>query len=592
MVEAKKFEDWLLKFVEKPTTQEVPDKRDRVVFGNYSSFANWLSKPDLLSGTDPPNPLEYLISDQSDHFDRFSRCTLPNELDEISSQENAHRLRGLYNIFEYCVCGSGNEETLANFITNAIESFDKAWPDRRSNPDNGNGQLAPFDESLFNHSVSQIYGDEQSASNDPPRMALKNAFKEHGSKGRAIGVVIDLLRKYQGIPTSHHDTLVSNWTSSNIASTPVFLASKSYIETHGRVMWLTVELFKDCGSGFAPCPRTLGMMSLRDGETNEDLDNSFLTAMDKSWHLSRVAEQGYRGRWTLTHLPPRVFQYDASNKEYLLDDSPKKPSFLRSITGGSAEAAALIAILAASGMIPDDDPNNPDSKPFHLTDAAGISSGQYSALRLAGQIGITASLNTSSANNTMRVVDIELGSVLDCDLKLAGAQNYKLSTESETLLDTIIVSKVESTDNEEARLVKARIDAAELAQQQATDNNESFRGINFRKCKTVGEAINWMLTVNRFKDALNKKRCQDWEDKWEKLLIPIPPVTDSKGNVITPQSGEEQKLEAVSSGSLKYLRYVEENPDELHNPVFATPRVTEVDSESSSNEPSDDTPTG
>lgn len=522
---------------------------DKQRYGDQSSafefFAN-LGNIDTLSvlALIRPNEINDLVwellgTHGSNGYDNPSPDNLTPHGNEIWN-----RLSGIGHVARWQLQRSIANNQL-DLLTSAINAFEQAWP---TDP----------------HAVSSPWADSFSNSlgkNNDPFCLIKAALLQT----RGAGIVRNLWEFFNTSEGSLNAEFDPIQTTRNIASTPVFFATERDGNTGGNVLWLTVELFQDgFGSGFAPCPMTLGLTSiikeLPDAQgVLQDL--SFLKAMDKAWRLSGVANRNEelgrynRGRWTLTHQP--LFECEARVKEL---DANFKKFFPPYLSGGSAETAALVAILAASGCIP-----YSDNDEFHLEKIEENQRVRYRSMTLVPSVGATATLVQGESTSSYPV-ELELGIVFECDSKLAAAQQYKLSTQAEsTLLDTMIIADIEAKETE---AVRTRVKKSKEEAEKSRASKSPYRGITFHASKTVGDVLHWMLSVNRVKAAIHDKRKGDWERKWAKLRIPL---TNPDGTIIAEDPDAPNRHQDVSSGSLEYLRFVEKNPKEIDNPKFVDP---------------------
>ncbi|TWT89164.1 hypothetical protein [Stieleria varia] len=299
----------------------------------------------------------------------------------------------------------------------------------------------------------------------------------------------------------------------------------------GAVVWLTIDLFRDGISTFTPDLFSLGMTQVATATGGED---GILTSFDAMWELSGLARHGFSGRWRITNAPTTVC--NASRLE-------KEATDIGSLVGGSAECATLVGLLAASGFV------------YEPVPAAGESP-KESIRRVALNpfFAATATVSRSIAKppedlSAQQRADwdsdqrnLQLGKVFDVDNKLGAASRYRLEpdrTDIQPLIDTIVISQ----DDFDA---ESNANAAKRNQvQQAIDRDKqksnSVYGIHFQPCRTIQDALNWMLSVNQWKRALNEYKLKQWEDQWDILR-------DENGDPVL-RDGKE-----IKTGSIEYMQ--------------------------------------
>ena len=343
------------------------DFNSSFAYGDWSDAARWISQ-----GLKNPSEFSKLIKEQ-DREKFFAQaaanCESANEF------EVTNRLRGIVYLSDFLAAKDVKTpvETPESLLKKSVEAFEEAWPSdsltARSSPCEGT-----FFRELFEHPVGPEQQNPKKAdSNDTFKTAIKKTFNAHAGK-RATGIVIDLLRwasSDNALPfredNRKYRQSLCHVSSPLRSCTPIVLAESNRSSTNGKVVWLTVELFDDAGGGFAPCPRMLGMTSI------SLVNQSFLTAMDKAWRLAGL-DARYRGRWLVTRTPPFDLSSDidrlAINRN---GNDSQKPFFFPHLFGESAQCAALVAILAASGEIRYEDgtfridsSHSSDSKPQSL----------------------------------------------------------------------------------------------------------------------------------------------------------------------------------------------------------------------------------
>lgn len=263
--------------------------------------------------------------------------------------------------------------------------------------------------------------------------------------------------------------------------TPILLSNEKDQSKIGMIMWLTVEVFRDGLTGFIPDLMTLGFTAIHEND-------SFLNAMDQAWNCSGLGGLGFSGRWRITNMPTRECSASVHERE---------THYLRNLQGKSAQAAALVAILAASGLV--------YSKP-----AAEEAKSDLPPSNLNPAFPITATIDSTTMSGSDPRT-IQLGGVLAINDKLAAGVRFKVDDHprAPSYIDTILVSAPEYRDqkkNPNSEIAKAL--------KQEKESPKSYFGIHFQDCKTIGDALNWMLEVNTWKKAWNEQCQSDWEAQW------------------------------------------------------------------------------
>jgi hypothetical protein len=465
---------------------------------------------------------------------------------EICSRLNG--LKSAISAYNKWICGERQlTKQIQENIDFAIDMLNKAWPERNAN--------AP----------SQVASETiDSRINSDPVNSLFSHISPTDIRFQSRGffVVMDFLRSFDPRPVLHS------------ASTPIAVRASSQAGTEGYILWLTVELESSARSIFCPDLTTFGLTALNALES-ENLDETFLYSMDKAWRISRVGERGFRGRWRLQHRCPLEANDNAKASHLRWSQSDTKIAYFPCIWGPSAEAAALAAILAASGMIQYADHEyhlgfQKDPNGNLISDQNGKQC--YKPLQLVPSVVVTAKLSDAKANH---ITDIKLEGVGGIDAKLSAADRYRLddADDAECLIDLMVISKENSTDEE----IKKRIVEAEA---KKSPTSQSFNKVRIAQVETVEQMFHHMLVVNRWMDALHRRTEKLWLEGdgtrlsgWDYLRDTNGNLVDEDGNIIQGQRPE------LNTGSIEHMRVVSERLKKLNESGSQTARASDEDDE-------------
>ncbi len=210
-----------------------------------------------------------------------------------------------------------------------------------------------------------------------------------------------------------------------------------------RLLWLTVELCPVRNGGpFCPDPLYLGLSSI------VAEPEPLFEAMNEVWDVSGLGAR-FRGRWRITN-PPEIKRGDGG------------PLFPSRFLGNSAQAAALCAVLAASG--------NPYQEDLHQDTPAEP---------LVDDVAITAQLGPLGVED--RLADRQLGPVGGIPEKVGNS--YRA-------LDTLVFATEEYT------------------------GPDRFQDLVIEHVQTVGEALDLLLVTNRYLKKYQHQVREKWLTQW------------------------------------------------------------------------------
>jgi hypothetical protein len=260
----------------------------------------------------------------------------------------------------------------------------------------------------------------------------------------------------------------------------------------GVVLWLHVELYK-LGKNLSGelVPDLLGM-----GLTG--VNDRFLAAFAEAWKATQLGSQVY-GVWRIDTNPPPGFL-------------PGKPSGLELLRGPSAQAALLVALLAATGYPDEYEPppsqpaagNPPASKNLLRFDQRGLIVAEPLDLKTA----LSATVDFQAPAESIRAR--KLTSVGQVPTKAEGAVRQQL--------DTAVFFKDEALAPEFQESEKG----TRAAQQgQLEPDGEPYRGLWIERAATVEEAVDLLLERNKYLRAYQASIQTAWDDLW----LPEEPAT-------------------------------------------------------------------
>lgn len=333
--------------------------------------------------------------------------------------------------------------------------------------------------------------------------------------------------------------------------------------TLGVIRWLTVELFRDGFTGLIPDLLTLGMtcinLSFSDSD-NPAASGSFLQHMDRVWIASGLGAKGYSGRFRLLSRAPLhcSWMYPAET-----NDDSATPAV--SISGNSAQAALMVAVLAASGHVFEPVSSLPDWNGKDFTPPRPV--------YLNRDYAITAALQLPAEITDSRQIPLDKVSGLPDKLSAIGRFSPLDAHENtgQRLFAMLLQSDqyTAEANNPHSGIVADSVRqerAAETALRQTTrtDNTppQQFHGVRFRSVSIVQEALDLMLESNQWRHLMMQKKQQSWLAEWSYPRNKHGQFLDKFGNVICdqfnqPVTDENHALLAslsINSGSLEYMQ--------------------------------------
>jgi len=264
---------------------------------------------------------------------------------------------------------------------------------------------------------------------------------------------------------------------------PVLFASLQ----QGNVAWLCVEVFQDSFRGLLPDFVTLASVDF----TANNSEVCFLEAARQVWEMSGLADK-YSGRWRIVHRPPLSQKFLFKNKH-----DP-----LTTASGNSAQAAMLVALLAAAGEALEASGDHKYGDPWEPQ-------------QLNPACSITACL-TAEFEETDTVYKSKVGAVGEVLKKLSAVERYGRpesgKKDSFPSIDSMLVMETdyEKANNEDKHCIKN----AEQEQEKAKKAGDVYYGIHYRPVTTIQDALDWMLVSNRWREAYVNVVIPEWEGRW------------------------------------------------------------------------------
>lgn len=305
------------------------------------------------------------------------------------------------------------------------------------------------------------------------------------------------------------------------AVTPVLgaeLTSGDDVDT--PILWLTVELIPQPNGGvFCPDPLFHGLMDVGTYEPGTD---HLVTAMQEVWEASGLASR-FRGRWRFTTECPK----DAKR------NSGQEPVFVPRVHGRSAQGAALVALLAASGdpyldgkhgridtgsgatpargSLP---PGSADDQPAPAWRAQEPSYRRPAALELCNldlEIVLTVQLARKDQREFIDEDEDTDRSPLNRRVFAVNAIDQKLNA-ARWKLDTVLLAR-----NQPAGPA-SDLDRIREDQRRAEEdtNGQPYMGIRIDEVDTILSAIDRMLVTNRFLWTFQEVTRDQWLQSWER----------------------------------------------------------------------------
>lgn len=321
----------------------------------------------------------------------------------------------------------------------------------------------------------------------------------------------------------------------------------------GSVLWLTVDLYEDGMGSFAPDVFSLGWTQIAlnlssERKTEEENEvRGILASFDEMWRISGLAELGFSGKWRITNRP--LVTCEAS----LLEPSSRIPlCFDEVFTGRSAEAATIVGLLAASGLVYEPIPKE---FPTQLEARRKIRD-RYSRVALNPCFAATATVEKANVED-VRLSIIWKVYLINCKCSAASRYKPEYSESVAPFIDTIVLSQAdleEQTNDQNSFISGAISDKKQKDRQSKGSKYTPFRGVHFQPCKSVQDALNWMLSVNQWKRIWNDAKLKAWEKQWDVVRNefgkPIGREVDENGNHVVLDDEEH----GISTGSIEYMR--------------------------------------
>ena len=276
--------------------------------------------------------------------------------------------------------------------------------------------------------------------------------------------------------------------------TPVMAAAG----TSGAILWLRVRLFQidPPGSVVGQLIPDLRRMALT------EIDEDCLQAFQEVWNLTELG-RWMTGVWSLGEKAPEDF----SKANQRISDASS--TFTPQIGGNSAQAAMLIALLAATGA--------PDT--YEPTD---FTRPNFCLEPLSLQTAISAAVDVQGSADSKPSVSSIRGRLLQPVGKLPD----KAEAAYKEGLDTIVICESQSVDDApDLKEALAKTNEARKPVSAAGD----YRGLWVEHAKTVDDALQILLQSNKYLRAYQANVEQQWKSNW----LPDSP-SDNAEKAATP----------------------------------------------------------
>ncbi len=258
----------------------------------------------------------------------------------------------------------------------------------------------------------------------------------------------------------------------------------------GHVLWLEVELFSDYAGFCIPDILAHGMTDIK----------TLTSEMNEVWVASGLAKD-FRAIWRFAE------KYPGDHPDFVeLDKSTKRRLCLPALSGRSIQGAALAAMWAASGRIPlPKKTSDSTESESHIEEYLTLDESNKS-FRLTPFVAISAAIHPSGLSSGVSCYDTPLSPVEGIGVKVNAASKYAVSQDSnDSLFDAVIVCE-ENQGEAESEVNEIKKKATE---------DRIYRGVEIMSnCKTIGDALNWLLEVNIWKHAYNEHCREEWEGSW------------------------------------------------------------------------------
>ena len=277
--------------------------------------------------------------------------------------------------------------------------------------------------------------------------------------------------------------------------TPVMAAENG---ATGAILWLKVRLFQidPPGSVVGQLIPDLRRMALT--EIHEDC----LQAFQEVWNLTELG-RWMTGVWSLGEKAPEDF----SKSNHRIPEASS--TFTAQIGGDSAQAAMLIALLAATGA--------PDT--YEPTD---ITRPNFCPEPLSLQTAISAAVDVQGSAHSQPGVSSIRGRLL----KPVGKLPDKAEAAYKEGLATIVICETETL--QDAPEIKQALEKTKEARKPLSAAGD-YRGLWVEHATTVDDALQILLQSNKYLRAYQANVQQQWENNW---LPDSPP--DNAEKAATP----------------------------------------------------------
>ena len=322
---------------------------------------------------------------------------------------------------------------------------------------------------------------------------------------------------------------------------PILLETTVNSEKIGCIKWLVVELFRDGFVGLIPDLFTLGMTDI--GQQPPGGGKSFLEHMDTVWDFSGLGSAGFCGRWRLLNRAPL-------NVDYVWP-TPREdePLSLRDISGNSAQAALMVALLAASGQVYEPVAAlRQSAEPFHPV---------YLHLGTAITAGVEVNGPIPDDPRTLKLTEIGgLSSKHAAVIKHFA--NYDGSRDPVLRLDSVLLA-AEEYDTEATNPNSAiRLANSEAARAERSGGS----GLHYNPATTIQDALDAMLECNQWARLIRTATTTAWEMEWCYPRNKDQQILDRDGNVILDENNNPitrpdhdfVRERSVKTGSLEYMK--------------------------------------
>jgi hypothetical protein len=234
-------------------------------------------------------------------------------------------------------------------------------------------------------------------------------------------------------------------------------------------MTLTIELIP-CNHGpVSPDLLYVGLTDVRD----------LIKYFDEVWQVTGLSKW-FRCRWRIE------INHKDTSQPGMLDYSELYP---KKLGGNSSQAAALVAMLAASG------------DPYGFEKITSINDFP-SPEKIALDVAISAAVNCASDKPVKELSLSEVGSI---PKKLYLTRN---------LLDYLVLFEDEKDDNEQ-QLADLRKKRQEHDQEQDSSKREKVPPVGIEYASTVEHALNLLLESNQYQTAYRTEINSAWLKQWE-----------------------------------------------------------------------------